>query len=141
MPVIGQFNDRLQKDCVNVIMANGARVLFVGFIDKVTHYHVHGYMPDRLPATAFEAESTSWLRPFGLPLAIVADQDGCFMGECLAQEEELGIDVTFVPEAAHYELGLIERHNHIWRYMLEKDDRRVADHVSAQVAAGSHSVR
>ena len=120
MPVIGQFNDRLQKDCVNVIMADGVRVLFVGFIDKATHYHVHGHMPDRLPATAFEAESTSWLRPFGLPLMIVADQDGCFMGECLAQEEELGIEVTFVPEAAHYEMGLIERHNHTWRHMLEK---------------------
>ena len=37
-------------------------------------------------------------------MTIVADQDGCFMGECLAQEEELGIEVTFVPVEAHYEM-------------------------------------
>ena len=120
MPVVGQFNDRVYKDCVNVILVNGLRVLFVGFIDKATHYHVHAHMPDRNPSTAFEAESTSWLRPFGLPMVIVADQDGCFMAECLSQEEELGIEVKFIPESAHYEMGLIERHNHTWRQMLEK---------------------
>ena len=137
MPVIGQFNDRIYKDCVSVCLVNGLRVVFMGLIDKATHYHVHDMLADALPETTFASETACWFRPFGLPLVIVTDQDPRFLGTCLQNEEELGIEVKFVPEGAHYEMGLIERHNHTWRSMLEKtiDALQITDVDKLQIAA------
>ena len=72
---------------------------------------------------------------------IVTDQDPRFLGTCLQQEEELGIEVKFVPEAAHYEMGLIERHNHTWRHMLEKTIDALQIMTLSEAAFGSSSMR
>ncbi len=108
---------------------NGLRVVFLGIIDKATHYHVHDLLPDALPETTFASETSCWFSPFGLPLVIITDQDPRFLGSCLQKEEELGIKVKFVPEAAHYD--------HIWRSMLEKtiDALQIMDVDKLQIAA------
>lgn len=98
---------------------------------------MHDLLSDALPETTFASETSCWFRPFGLPLVIITDQDPRFLGSCLQKEEELGIEVKFVPEAAYYEMGLIERHNHTWWSMLEKtiDALQTMDVDKLQIAA------
>ena len=80
--------------------------------------------------TCLEAFREMWIRPYGAPLKILLDQDGCFQGEMWEYLVRAGIEVEYVPAEAHYKLGKAERNNAIFREVLN----RTADATGASNA-------
>ena len=76
-------------------------------------------LADRSPETCLEAFREMWIRPYGAPLKILLDQDGCFQGEMWEYLVRAGI-IEYVPAEAHYKLGKAERNNAIFREVLNR---------------------
>ena len=99
-------------------------------IDAATNLHQVRLLADRSPETCLEAFSEMWIRPYGAPLKILLDQDGCFQGEMWEYLVRAGIEVEYVPAEAHCKLGKAERNNAIFREVLN----RAADATGASNA-------
>ena len=126
LPRLGQFGDELQMDIFYVNDVAQQTYPMLGMICVATWMHVAARVRSRDPDDVFWIFSTSWLRPFGLPKLILVDQDGCFQGNFEFRVTQLGIVQEAVPAEAHWKLGKIEVHDHLWRNMFH----RVADSLA-----------
>jgi len=120
MPRFGQFGDRCYCDVVFCTRADGAIRMFLGIIDRAIHYHLARLLVSREPKVALKLLMDMWLTPLGIPVRIIMDRDGAFGGEFTDHLEAIGCELEIAPADGHHQMGLIERHNHTWRSMLEK---------------------
>ena len=115
----------------------------VGFICDSSDLHLVSRMQDHSPSLMYNTFAVMWILPFGLPLEVIVDEDGCFLGEFANRLEGLGVLVHHIPPDQHHQIGKIERHNYTWRWIWNKvADQRVvktADQVDDCVLAVSHA--
>jgi hypothetical protein len=109
-----------QMDC------RGNNRYFLGVIDDCSLLHMVTRVVNREAAVMWNAFRTMWLVPFGLPLEVICDADGSFMGEFQEMLDRFGVLVRHVPAEAHYQMGRIERHNFTFKLMLGK----LVDHLA-----------
>ena len=127
LAIVGQFNDTLYLDIVHRPDAVGVTRIFLGTIDDMSHLHVVRRLVSRDAHDTFQMFYWAWLLPYGLPLCVVADKDGAFQGEFEHRLSQLGVPLRLIPAEAHWKLGKIERHNHVWGMIWQK----VVDHNGA----------
>eukprot|EP00971_Amphidinium_carterae_P203488 4038157-Amphidinium_carterae.1 len=98
-------------------------------IDCGTHLHVAKRLPDREASSALEAFVSAWATPLGLPLEFHCDYDPTFRGKFADHLESLGVLVHYCSPNDHWQIGQIERHNHVLREMVERvvDQEAVVD--------------
>ena len=120
IPRVGQFNETIQFDIVTVAAFDGQAWKFLGLVDMATVYHVADVVHSRDPAVIYALLQSLWLLPFGAPDRAICDIDGAFQGDCQAGLSSLGVVVDMVPASAHHQLGTIERHNALFRLMMDK---------------------
>ena len=94
---MGQLNDLVQADLFYARDITGTNHVFLGAIDTATNLHQVRLLADRSPETCLEAFREMWIRPYGAPLKILLDQDGCFQGEMWEYLVRAGIEVEYVP--------------------------------------------
>ena len=119
-PRLGQFCDRIMIDIFQVALTDGKNYKLLGIIDLATLYHQVAHIGSRKPSEVFDIFSVTWLKPFGIPWTVIADLDGGFQGDFIDKLSEKGIVVDYIPPDAHWQLGTVERHNHVWREMANK---------------------
>ena len=139
---LGQFGERIIGDVFYALDTRGQAWQLVGFICDSTDLHLVKRIPDRVPRHVLESFEVMWILPFGLPIEVVVDEDGCFMGDFVERLTSLGVLVRHIPPDQHHQLGKIERHNHAWRWIWNRtcDQRAVCtvDQVDDCVLAVSH---
>ena len=75
---VTQFGDRVELDIFYVRKLDGEDVMVLGVVDVATRFHQAAVLSGRTPEIAYEAFERVWLRPYGLPVLVAADPDGCF---------------------------------------------------------------
>ena len=150
LPKAGQFNDKVFTDIVYFYDIRGESHMCIGVIDRSTWLHKHRRITVREPQVAYDALEVTWLAPYGLPLLLVCDEDGCFKGEFQENLETLGVAMRYAPPGAHHQMGFIESNNYFWRNILHRivDSRAIYDvkqidlaFISADHAVNSHLKR
>lgn len=112
----------------------------LGLIDIATLNHIVAFLPDRRPSTMLDAATTFLLTPFGNMSTIITDQGGSFMGDFLDSMNALHIEVQYIPADAHYQVGVLGHHNHMWRTMVERVTDATATTTREQVRIAMTSV-
>ncbi|CAK9087481.1 unnamed protein product [Durusdinium trenchii] len=119
-----QFGDRLQMDIFYVRDVTGQNFMVLGIIDEVTHLHLAALLDNRQPETVLTAFNDTWAKAFGYPLRIRLDPDGSFRSHFEDGLDQAGVFIDYVPAEAHNKIGLIERHDAVFRSLME----RIIDH-------------
>ena len=114
----GQFLDKILMDIFYCPDARGVTRMFLGVIDDCTLLHLVSKLTSREPEHVWAALSPIWLNIFGLPIHLVCDLDGAFLGKFAERCEQLDLDPRYVPAESHWQLGRIERHNFTYKLML-----------------------
>ena len=115
-----QFGDRLQMDIIYVRDIKSTNYMMLGVIDEATHLHIGILLDNRTPEHVSEQFQLGWCRSFGYPLRLRTDPDGSFRSSFERDMEEAGVYMDYVPAEAHHKIGLIERHNHTYRTIMER---------------------
>ena len=129
-----------QEDC------RGKTRPFLGVIDDAMLLHTIGRLPNREAEQVWKVFRNIWLIPFGLPLEVVLDLDGSFLGYFEERLNELGVNPIYWPAEAHYQIGRIERHNYVAKLMVNRltdtlglcEDEEI-DEMAVQVAHAKNS--
>ena len=61
-----------------------------------------------------------WYRPFGLPISVHVDPDGCFLGPNQDWHQNYGIEYAVIPGEEAWKLGKIGRRNALMRTLAER---------------------
>ena len=133
---VGQFGDQVQMDIFFTKTVDARTIPILGMIDRATGFHQGGLLPSRDSSEVFDLIHQIWLRPYGLPYRILADEDRAFLGDCRHRLESLGIILDFAPAEAHWVIGQIERRNMVLRTIFEKlvDQWSITTNEQASVA-------
>ena len=115
-----QFGDRLQMDIFYVRDVTGQNFMVLGIIDEVTHLHLAALLDNRQAETVLAAFNDTWAKAFGYPLRIRLDPDGSFRSHFEDDLDQAGVFIDYVPAEAHNKIGLIERHNAVFRSLMER---------------------
>ncbi len=103
-----------QEDC------RGKSRHFLGVIDDAMLLHTIGRLENREAEHVWQVFRRIWLAPLGLPLEVVMDLDGSFLGSFEEHLNELGINAVYCPAEAHWQIGRIERHNYVAKLMMNR---------------------
>ncbi|CAK0896632.1 unnamed protein product, partial [Prorocentrum cordatum] len=117
---LGQFGEHLQADFFTIVDVTNTPHHMLGIICLNTHLHRVKRVVDRFPETAVSAFLEAWALPFGMPMAIAVDMDGSFMGYFTGRLESYGVNVSYCPPDAHWQIGTVERHNASWRWIWNR---------------------
>ena len=117
---IGQFGDELQMDIFHCRTLQGESFKVIGIVDKATGLHQAIAPTENSSSHMFDCFEQIWLRPFGLPMKILADPDPSFRGDFQERVQSLGCILELCPPEAHHVIGKVERRNAILRIILEK---------------------
>jgi hypothetical protein len=118
--VARRFNDRLMCDIVFVNFA-GVTYAFLNLIDDATVCQVLVYLKDRTPEELIKVFLEGWVRPFGIPDALLLDQEGAIVSDRFAEFAcQCALKLRFVPRDAHWQVGKPERHGFAVRWIMEK---------------------
>ena len=117
---VGQFADEIQLDIFFCRTLKGTTFMVLGAVDRATGLHQAIITPDRNADTVFDQFEKMWLRPYGIPLKVMADPDTSFRGSFQQRLEALGCQVDHCPPEAHHIIGMVERRNSLLRTILEK---------------------
>ena len=120
MSTVTQFGDQVELDIFYVRKLDGENVMVLGIVDVATRFHQAAVLSGRAPEIAYEAFERVWLRPFGLPVLVAADPDGCFQGDFQNRLESHGTLVEHCPPDAHWKIAHVERQNAFLRTILEE---------------------
>ncbi|CAK9030852.1 Pentatricopeptide repeat-containing protein [Durusdinium trenchii] len=115
-----QFGDRLQMDIFYVRDVTGQNFMVLGIIDEVTHLHLAALLDNRQAETVLAAFNDTWAKAFGYPLRIRLDPDCSFRSHFEDDLDQAGVFIDYVPAEAHNKIGLIERHNAVFRSLMER---------------------
>ena len=85
-----------------------------------TNYHAAKAIENRTPEHVLEVMKEIWYRPFGLPVSVQVDPDGCFLGPNQDWHRSLGIEVNVIPGEEAWRLGKIGRRNALMRTLAER---------------------
>ncbi|CAK9092423.1 UbiA prenyltransferase domain-containing protein 1, partial [Durusdinium trenchii] len=75
---VGQFGDQVQMDIFFTKTVDARTIPILGMIDRATGFHQGGLLPSRDSSEVFDLIHQIWLRPYGLPYRILADEDRVF---------------------------------------------------------------
>ncbi|CAK0792327.1 unnamed protein product, partial [Prorocentrum cordatum] len=127
---LGQFGEHLQADFFTIVDVTNTPHHMFGIICLNTHLHRAKRVVDRFPETVVSAFLEAWALPFGMPRAITVDMEGSFMGYFKERLESYGVNVSYCPPDAHWQIGTVERHNASWRWIWN----RTCDACAAKTA-------
>ena len=141
MPRLGQMNDALQTGFFFVMDLTGCTHTLMGVIDVATLLHLVRSIESRAPAQTL-AVLQRWMEVFGIPQQLACDLGGAFRGEFEDALTSVGVDVRFCDPEAHWQMGRIERHNDIFRRILERtiDEGAAVTKEGYNAAAGAQQM-
>ncbi|CAK0827160.1 unnamed protein product [Prorocentrum cordatum] len=117
---LGQFGEHLQADFFTIVDVTNTPHHMLGIMCLNAHLHRVKRVVDRSPDTAVSAFLEAWALPLGMPMAITVDMDGSFMGYFKERLESYGVNVSYCPPDAHWQIGTVERHNASWRWIWNR---------------------
>lgn len=85
-----------------------------------TNYHAAKVVDNRTPDHVLDVMKEIWYRPFGLPVSVQVDPDGCFLGPNQEWHQNLGIEHIVIPGEEAWRLGKIGRRNALMRTLAER---------------------
>ena len=92
---LGQFGEKIIGDCFHRLDTTGQPRMFVGFICDAVDLHLVKRSTARCPRHMLETFEAMWIFPFGLPVEVVVDEDGCFLGEFVDRLTSLAVRTCF----------------------------------------------
>ena len=116
----GCFGDYIQADIIYIRLLDGKAYPVLGLICMSTNYHAAKAIENRTPEHVLEVMKEIWYRPFGLPVSVQVDPDGCFLGPNQDWHQSLGIEVNVIPGEEAWRLGKIGRRNALMRTLAER---------------------
>eukprot|EP00434_Breviolum_minutum_P022664 symbB.v1.2.020001.t1/scaffold1659.1/size107071/3 len=120
MKYSGSFGEHLQADIIYVRLLDGKAYPVLGMTCMSTNYHEARSVDNRTPEHVLQVMKELWYRPFGLPISIHVDPDGCFLGPNQDWHQNYGIEYAVIPGEEAWKLGKIGRRNALMRTLAER---------------------
>ena len=120
MKYSGCFGDHLQADIIYIRLLDSKAYPVLGITCMSTNYHAAKVVDNRTPEHVLDVMKEVWYRPFGLPISVQVDPDGCFLGPNQEWHQNLGIEHLVIPPEEAWRLGKIGRRNALVRTLAER---------------------
>ncbi|CAE6959768.1 HSP90 [Symbiodinium sp. CCMP2592] len=131
------FNEVLGIDLIFLKDSVGATHVALSMVDYASTFHVVVPVKDRTAKTLAEVVRDHWVAWAGPPRSFALDLDSGFKGVFDEMCYEFGSFMSHAAGTAHWQHGLVERHNGAWKSIWERvvDSEMVADYEVAWAAA------
>ena len=119
VPVL-DFGDVLGIDVVHLVDGAGAKHLALSMIDYASTYHVVARVKDAKAKTLAAAVRDYWIAWAGPPRTFSLDLDSGFKNVFEDMCYDIGAYMSHSAGTAHWQHGLVERHNGVWKDIWDK---------------------
>ena len=114
------FGEALAMDVIHFDDSTGNKVKALSMVDMGSTYHVVCPLPSTTSTDITQAYHMYWASWAGHPRFILIDLDSGFKDQFLSMVGDTGVHIRSIAAQAHWQGGLVERHNASWKAIWEK---------------------
>ena len=119
VPRVGTFNEVVGIDILFITNCRGKKFMYQSVLDMSGKMHIAVLVTSRESEHLLYWFRMAWMLWAGPPKAVYCDKDGGYGGVFHDTLLQMGIDLKPIPAEAHWQAGVVERHQQTWKYMAQ----------------------